>query len=38
MCLCWLLKCQDKPAWKLEETQNAYAIILSFIDHSKPKV
>ena len=38
MCLCWLLKSQDKNAWKLEKTRNAYMLILSFINNSKPKV
>jgi hypothetical protein len=38
MCLCWLLKSQDQIAWKSEKTQNAFMLILSFIDHSKPKV
>jgi ribosomal RNA-processing protein 12 len=38
MCLCWLLKSQDRRVWQAEETQNAYMFILSFIDHQKPKV
>jgi hypothetical protein len=38
MCLCWLLKSQDRKVWQLEITQNAYMLILSFIDHQKPKV
>ena len=38
MCLCWLLKSQDKKVWASEVTQNAYMLILSFIDHQKPKV
>ena len=38
MCLCWLLKSQDKKVWKAESTQNSFMLILSFIDHPKPKV
>ena len=38
MCLCWLLKSQDSGTWKEEATQNAYMLILSFVDSSKPKI
>lgn len=37
MCLCWLLKSQERKAWQAEGTQNAYMLILSFVDHQKPK-
>lgn len=37
MCLCWLLKSQDNKVWKGQQTQNAYMLILSFVDHPKPR-
>jgi len=38
MCLCWLLKSQEKPAWQSEATLQCFLHILSFIVHEKPKV
>ena len=38
MCLCWLLKSQDKQAWEKEFTISCYLTILNFIQHPKPKV
>jgi hypothetical protein len=38
MCLCWLLKSQEKAAWQNESTLQCFLHILSFIVHEKPKV
>lgn len=38
MCLCWLLKSQDKQAWEKDFTIKCYLSILNYIQHSKPKV
>lgn len=38
ICICWLLKCQDKKAWSDESTVRAYSKMLSFVTHPKPKI
>ena len=38
MCLCWVLKEQDKHLWQEELAKNTLFKILSFTNHPKPKV
>ena len=38
MCLCWLLKSQDKKVWENEKTLKCYYEILNFVTHEKPKI
>ena len=38
MCLCWLLKSQDKQAWEKDIAIKTYTRILNFVEHPKPKV
>jgi ribosomal RNA-processing protein 12 len=38
MCLCWLLKSQDQSAWSKDKTLQCFYTILSFVNHSKPKI
>ena len=38
MCLCWILKEQDKQLWQQDLAKNTLFKILSFTNHPKPKV
>lgn len=38
MCLCWLLKSQDKQIWDNDQTIKCYLTILNFVIHEKPKI